>query len=68
MSLKEAAKGNGFKFVWHCNGKVMVRRGEQDRVHIITSVGDLAVIIGSSGGSVPHIGPTYGASLGDPML
>ena len=63
MSLKEAAKRNGIKFVLHCNGKVMVRKEELHRVHIISSVADLKVILGSYAASTLHMGLSNGDSL-----
>ena len=47
MSLKEAAKKNGFQFVWYSAGRVLVRRRETERVHVVSTVSYLAVILGS---------------------
>ena len=47
MSIKEAAKKNGFKFVWYSAGRVLVRRSETERIHVVSTVSDLAVILGS---------------------
>ena len=45
-SLKEAAIKNVFKFVWHSAGRVMVHRSQNERVHVVSSVPDLGVILG----------------------
>ena len=47
-SLEDAAIKNGFKFVWHSAGRVMVRRSQNERVHVVISLADLAVILGPS--------------------
>ena len=55
LSLKEAAKKNGFKYVWHMAGRVLVRRSETERVHVISTVSDLTVILGSPGSELPYV-------------
>ena len=56
LSHKDAAKKNGFKFVWHSAGRVLVRKSETERVHAVNTVSDLAVVIGSSGMQLPPCG------------
>ena len=46
---------NGFKYVWHKAGRVLVQRSETERVHIISTVSDLAVILGSPGSGLPSL-------------
>ena len=55
LSLKEAAKKNSFKCVWYKAGRVLVRRSDTKRVHVISAVSDLAVILGSPGSELPYV-------------
>ena len=43
--IKEAAKNLGFKFVWHCAGKFLVRWKNRLRSHVVRSVSDLHTIL-----------------------
>ena len=47
--IKEAAKNLGFKFVWHCAGKSLVRWENRMRSHVVRSVSDLHTILESLG-------------------
>ena len=45
LILKDIAKDLGYKYIWHRAGKILVRRGDQDRrVHVIETVADLSAI------------------------
>ena len=60
--IKEAAKNLGFKFVWHCAGKFLVRWENRLRSQIVRSVSDLYTIIKSLG-VTSTAGPSYNSSL-----
>ena len=45
LSVKEAAKSLGFKFVWHSAGRFLARWREGMRVHEVQSVNDLYAIL-----------------------
>ena len=48
LILKVIAKDFGYKYIWHRAGKILVRRGDQDRkVHVIEMVADLSAISAS---------------------
>ena len=40
MSLKEADKKNGFKFAWYSAGRVLVRKSETERLHVVSAFSD----------------------------
>ena len=42
--IKDTAKSLGFKFVWHCNGRFLVRMRQETRSHEINTVNDLYTI------------------------
>ena len=63
MSLNEAVNKNGFKFVWYSAGRVLVRRSETKRVHAVSTVSDLAVILSSPGVAFPLTEPVEGKHL-----
>ena len=44
IPIKVTAKSLGFKFVWHCAGRFLVRRTNGARAHIINSLSDLHII------------------------
>lgn len=41
---KQWARDNHFRFVWHRNGRIFVRRSEGDRVVVVKSLDDLRAI------------------------
>ena len=49
IMIKEAAKNLGFKFVWHCAGRFLVRWEDRMRSHVVRSVSDLHTIIQTLG-------------------
>ena len=53
--LKDAAKKIDFKYVWHSAGKVLVRRGERDRVHAVNSVSDLSALLATDGAGAGRV-------------
>ena len=55
ISIKETAKSLGFKLVWHCNGKFLVRKMNGMRAHVVTSVSDLHAILKIYNNSSPLI-------------
>ena len=49
LSIKDTAKKLGFKYVWHCTGKFLVRWNDNNRSHSIKSISDLQTITNSLG-------------------
>ena len=49
LSIKDTAKILEFKFVWYSDGRILVRREERKRVHVIRTAADLEVIMASLG-------------------
>ena len=52
LSIKDTAKKLVFQFVRYCNGRILVRRKERERVHVVRTVADLGVIMASMGVSI----------------
>ncbi|KAH7985766.1 hypothetical protein HPB51_005948 [Rhipicephalus microplus] len=40
-NAKDWAQNNGYRFSWHCNGKILVRKREGDSAVVIRRLGDL---------------------------
>ena len=47
LAIKETAIHLGFKYVWHCAGKILVRWSNDSRSHQIKTVSDLTAITDS---------------------
>ena len=45
LALKELAKSNGFKYVWHSCGQFLARWRDGRAVHVSSSVEDLIIIL-----------------------
>lgn len=45
FEAKNWAKEANFKYVWHNNGRVLVRKADRDKVAVVTCVGDLSKLV-----------------------
>ena len=57
LSIKDTAKSLGFKYVWHCSGKFLVRWADNCNSHLIRSLSDLTLVTKSLGISRPFTCP-----------
>ena len=55
QSLKEIARGLGFKYIWHRGGRFLVKRRDGELSHTFNTASDLHAIIASYG----NVGITY---------